>query len=473
MSGTTAYDDVAYPATLFPATHPDHLAAIALLHGLDPPDITRARVLEIAGGDGVGQIALAAAYPEAQFDSFDLSREAVARGVRLADAAGLTNVRIEHGDLLDRAETMAGPYDYVIAHGLYAWVPDAVRAATMRLIGRVLSDRGIAFISYNALPGGHLRRAVRDMLLHHVEGITDPVARVRAAHDCLLAFSRPHDGDRPVLQAMRDVARPMLSKNLGTLFHDELGESYAPQSLSDVVAAAAGHGLRFLNDAGSTMVRDGLPGVLPGGATDDAAVVRAAQVSDYESVAFFHQSLFVRAGCAPARQLDPSVFARLYGASRVQRTGATHFRLGEDPFEVADAQLCDLLEAMATAWPARVPLARIADSPDRAEALVTLYRSEVLTLHSTPVPARMIPGARPCASPVARAQIALGGTTLFTLDHRVVAFEAPGPRAFVALLDGSRDRAELAAAWAGTPYGSEVDVDTALAQIARVPLLVA
>jgi SAM-dependent methyltransferase len=135
----TIYDAVAYPTAVFAQTHPSHLAALAQVHGLSPFDVETARVLEIGCGDGMNLLAMAAAYPRAQFHGFDLAPTVVARGRERAEAAGLTNVRLDVGDIVDAAGSLEGSFDYVIAHGVYAWVPAQVREALMVLIGRVLA----------------------------------------------------------------------------------------------------------------------------------------------------------------------------------------------------------------------------------------------------------------------------------------------------------------------------------------------
>lgn len=463
----TRYDLVQYPAGLYPTTHPNHLAMLARLHGLDAPDPATARVLEVAGGDGANVIAMAAALPEATFYSFDLSAEAVSRGAVLVEAAGLANVRVEVGDVIEAAETMDGPYDYVIVHGLYAWVPEPVRAATLKLVGRVLSPHGVAFISYNALPGGHLRMAVREMLLHEVGDIADPNERVERAREMLADFAAPREGDRPALAGMRQIAEPMLRKNEGSLYHDELSDCYAPAALADVVAAAAAHGLAFLNDAVPAMVYDGMPGR----DMTDEAVVHAAQADDYQVLTFFHQTLFVRPGRAPRRTVDPACFAGLYATTQARRTGPDSFVRGEDSFELGDARLADFLGALADAAPAHLPLASFADSPDHCEALIALYQREIVALHAQPYPASLEPGERPCASPLARAQIGARLRNIYTLDHRILGFVEPGPRAFLSMLDGTRDRDALAALWAQTDYGTQISVDDALAQLARAGMI--
>ena len=62
---------------------------------------------------------------------------------------------------LTKAGSDLGKFDYIIAHGVYSWVPASVQAKIMELCQANLSPRGIAYISYNAYPGNHLRDLVR------------------------------------------------------------------------------------------------------------------------------------------------------------------------------------------------------------------------------------------------------------------------------------------------------------------------
>ena len=61
--------------------------------------------------------------------------------------------------------------------------------------------------------------------------------------------------------------------------------------------------------------------------------------------------------------------------------------------------------------------------------------------------------------------------TVYALDHRTIVMDEPAPRALLMLLDGSRDRATLAAAWEATGYASEIDLDQALRRLADLSLL--
>src|SRR6202167_3563336 len=110
----------------YPNTHPDRLAAMAILHGLSPVPVDHCRVLEIGCNEGANLIPMAYAIPSSEFVGIDLARLPVERGQRRIRELGLTNVRIFEGDLLEVGAEL-GQFDYIIAHGVYAWVPDNVR----------------------------------------------------------------------------------------------------------------------------------------------------------------------------------------------------------------------------------------------------------------------------------------------------------------------------------------------------------
>src|ERR1700722_11367903 len=150
----TPDDETAYPTTAFRQTHPDRLATHAALFGLPFAPVAACRVLDIGCGDGANITPMAVAYPGSRFVGFDLSERAIERGREIIDALKLPNVRLETQDLAT-ADFGAGRFDYVIAHGLYSWVPDSARGGLMASIRHHLGPHGIAFVSHNALPGGH------------------------------------------------------------------------------------------------------------------------------------------------------------------------------------------------------------------------------------------------------------------------------------------------------------------------------
>ena len=101
-----------------------------------------------------------------------------------------------------------------------------------------------------------------------------------------------------------------------------------------------------------------------------------------------------------------------------------------------------------------------------AALVLELYRRGMVDLHTqTGVAVRA--GERPLASPLARYEAAHRSPLVTTLDHRALSADEPAWVDFLLLLDGTRDRAALAA-------DSGLDatqVEERLERIARLALL--
>src|SRR5213593_3765074 len=122
----TAYDQTWYPSYTHPQTHPDQLATKATLFGLTPAPAAACRMLELGCGDGTNLASIALSLPQSQFVGLDLASTAIARGQEMTRAMGLQNITLHCGSVLDVGPDF-GQFDYIVAHGLYSWVPAAVR----------------------------------------------------------------------------------------------------------------------------------------------------------------------------------------------------------------------------------------------------------------------------------------------------------------------------------------------------------
>lgn len=461
-----AYDRLRYPSGVFDQTHPERMAAVAHLHGLSAPPVDTARVLEMGGGDGLNLLAMAATLPHATFRSTDIAGGPVAEGAALAAAAGLSNARVEVADVLDLAAQGTGTYDYIIAHGVYAWVPDAVRRGVMAAIGRLLAPDGIAFVSYNAEPGGRIRGILRDVALAGLDHDLPRQERVARGRATLEDFARFRSNDSPLMRGLRDHAAMLLRRAPAELAHDELGLCFAPQAFASVVAEAEAAGLAYLNDVDRGMVEDGMPDPAP---ADHAAFIRGIQAEDHASLRFFRTSLFVRAGRAIDRRFDPRRLDGLWLASQARRTGPRQFTLDTGTIEIGDERTCAVLEHAAAAFPLRLEIAPLALVAEQLEALARLADAGVCRLHSRQVPG-VLDSDRPRSSALARAQIARGDERVARLDQRGTALD-PSARALVAMLDGEQDRAQLAQRWAALPAAAEFPFDQAILALGRQALL--
>ncbi|MFO1385289.1 MAG: class I SAM-dependent methyltransferase [Chitinivorax sp.] len=83
----------------------------------------------------------------------DFMAEHIDVSCNLAERAGINNA---HFYQLSFAQALAEdfePFDYIVAHGVYTWVSADVRAEVTTFIQRYLKPGGLAYISYNTMPG--------------------------------------------------------------------------------------------------------------------------------------------------------------------------------------------------------------------------------------------------------------------------------------------------------------------------------
>lgn len=473
---TTSYDEVDYPSYAFRQTHPERLACLAHQFGIAHAPATRCRVLDIGAGDGGNIIPMAYQLPEARFVGFDLAGAPVDRGRGLIEAIGLENIELRQGDILD-IDLGPEPFDYIISHGVYAWTPEPVREGLLALIGRALAPDGLAVVSYNVLPGCRVRQVVRDLLLYRLRNVQGARGRMEAAIDCLedVVATFPKDDAFSVLVA--NHARKLLERPAEVLAHDELGEDYHPVHLHEFLGAAARYDLTYLTDA---LGEESGEGFLPPHALDDPAfdVVDFAQRQDFREGRGFRYSVLMRAGRPLDRKPDPSRLFDLHACAPIQ--GAAEpgtFNVSRAQFEVKDPVLLSAVEAMAAAWPNTVAVRDLVSDPEHAAPLQRMFWAGLIDLQTTPAVFADGTGPRPEASAVARRQAAAGWTRLTCLNHGTVEVTDPFSLAFIAGLDGSRTRDEIARDIA-PKLGVDVDnargqLDGQLRVMAKMPLLVA
>src|SRR5208282_3828660 len=193
-SFASSYDQIPYPARPFAETHPDRLAAIGMLFGMQVPPIDHCRVLELGCARGGNLIPMAEQLPGSQFIGIDLSPVQIAEARGLAEDAGLKNAQFHCMDILDFGAAF-GEFDYIICHGVFSWVSRQVQDKILEICASRLMPQGVAYVSYNTYPAWHTRGMIRDMMCYHVSHVTDSQARIREARSLLefLVQSTPED----------------------------------------------------------------------------------------------------------------------------------------------------------------------------------------------------------------------------------------------------------------------------------------
>lgn len=466
-----AYDRYPYDSLAYDVTHPARTEALARLHGLDPAPTDACRVLEIGCGQGGNLLAMAALLPGSRFVGVDRSAVQIAAARRDTAAIGATNVRFEAVDLREVPDAW-GPFDRVICHGVYSWVPADVARALLELTARVLAPQGVAYLSFNTLPGWHARGLLRDLLRRRVPP-GEPAAMVRAAR-AELDLLREHAAAGE-LTAWLNRELDLLAQLSGSyLYFEHLVDDNHPAYLTDVVAAAEAAGLAYLADAD---VNRHLTSVLALGGTPPPGGWAAQRLADEQrrdelGLRCFRRSLLCRAADPPSAPDDP---ARLSGAwitsdlvpdpadpadappDAEHRFVGANDRVVSSTNPVATAALGVLAGARPGACHLDTLTAAVTDHlRDRAEVAVPepaavhavvldlVLRGELVAGWSPPPVTAVLP-ERPTASRLVRWQ-ALQGEPLVTTPAHGVQRVDQLDRVLLAAMDGRTDRAGLEAA---------------------------
>ncbi|MBL8784259.1 MAG: class I SAM-dependent methyltransferase [Deltaproteobacteria bacterium] len=320
--GETSYDQVPYAGYAYWFTHPDHLALMGHLRGLSTARGPKARYLELGCGDGGNLLSLAAALPETTFVGIDLSATHIAAAHAMTETLGLRNVSFARADLRD-FDPGPEPFDFIVAHGVYSWIPSDARDALLAVIGRSLAPHGVALVSYNTSPGQHDLEPVRRLMRFHTAPLKDPAAKIRQARSIGQTWLRHMRETEPETRgAIATRIGDILAQTSDQMMrHDWLSEEEAPILFKDFVAHAQRHGLGYLDNALAAAQR-------PENLDDEAREllvkladpVRQQQYLDFFENTRFRVTLLAHAAALEQRvaSFEPARFGELEIESRIQ-----------------------------------------------------------------------------------------------------------------------------------------------------------
>lgn len=232
------YQNQVYPPMSHPLSDPAMSAVAARIGGLETANPRRARILEIGCCSGHNLIPLAMRWPGSEFVGIDLAERSIDEARERAALAGVKNVFFLAADLTT-FEPDGGPFDFIIAHGFFSWVPDEVKAALLVFCRQHLAPAGIATISFNLESGWKARWPV--------------IAKVRAIQQAgggdvisslVLLKSLIGEGDPE-----RSIIDDMLAKGAAILAFDDFGPVNDAWPLDRFAQAAANAGLRWLGES--------------------------------------------------------------------------------------------------------------------------------------------------------------------------------------------------------------------------------
>jgi len=463
-----SYDDLPYDSVPITDTHPDALRAIARLFGVAARPADACRVLELGCAGGGNLIPMAYYLPGSAFVGIDLARRHVEEAASLIGELGLGNVRVLHRSVTDDLADL-GEFDYVIAHGLYSWVPRAVQDRVLAVCAQQLAPDGIAYVSYNTLPGWHARAMLRDMLLAYCDEAARASVRLGQAH-ALFDLLEPALALQGTAEAQGLAAEIAYLRRAPAsyVYHEYLEQTNEPLWFAEFMARARDAGLDYLADAEfSTMLPAPLGEAAARGLAGLDERIKVEQLMDYARLRKFRRSLLVRRGVAMHGMPDLDACDGL--AFHADLASEEEIDLASDAaqaFRLATGGECRIAHPLAKAaamtlalrypdslgWPqllvaARALVAEHGDARFLGEAAacrdewLDLAAHQCVRISAEAHAFHVDLPARPAAHALARAQ-AVRGRVLASVRHTAVELDEFGAH-LVRNLDGRRTLDEL------------------------------
>ena len=465
----TSYDEVPYESWSFPQTHPDRLATLAALFGMNPAPVEQCRVLELGCASGGNLIPMAQTLPDSRFIGIDLSARQIADGREVIQALGLTNIELRQLSIADVGPEL-GEFDYIISHGVYSWVPDAVQEQMLAIGERQLAPDGVAYLSYNTYPGWRMRGMIRDMMQYHAR-MFEPPQRVPQARGLLdfLAQSVPTENN-PYGILLKQELEMLRRQSDSYLFHEHLEEVNEPLYFHQFVERAAARRLQYLAEADfSTMLASNFaPQVAETLRRVAPDIIRMEQYMDFLRNRTFRQTLLVHADRKLRRDLNYQHLSGLLVASPARPVAekpdlasptAEQFRAPngatlQSPNPITKSAMALLAER----WPQALPFAELRaaargrlqplhiqdaasvalDAQVLGMELLQCYTVGLIELRTWQPAFAIRASERPLASPLARWQ-ARRGPRATNLRHETTDLNEFS-RHLLPLLDGEHDR---------------------------------
>jgi len=367
----TPYDQVPYASFPYAQSHPNRLATVATLMGMQPAAIERCRVLELGCASGGNLIPMAAYLPESQFLGVDLSQRQIADGQRTIETLGLKNIELRNQSILDVAPDW-GKFDYIVCHGVWSWVPAEVRDKILSICRDNLAPQGVAYISYNCFPGWQMRGAIRDMMLFHArkyETPRDKVGHSRALLDFMVRAC--HNEKDPYGVFLKSELELLKDKADSYMLHDHLEPVNQPMYFFEFAEQVAGHDLQYLAEADFAMMRADpfspeVQNILQQLAGN---IVEREQYLDFLRNRMFRQTLLCHKEVALDSRLNAARLESLFvltdlkpaAADSTEKNGETKFASPRGTISTKDPQLSAAFEILAETWPEPIRVGELSD----------------------------------------------------------------------------------------------------------------
>lgn len=312
------YDEVPYESYPYSQSYPGHISAIGKLFGMATPKLETARILELGCAAGGNILPFAVKYPKSKCVGIDLSQVQIDHAKKQVEMLGIKNMEFKCASITDVNEKM-GKFDYIVCHGVISWVPGPVREAIFDICGKMLSDNGIAYVSYNTLPGWNMVRSIRDMMLYHSKMFSNTADKVQQSR-LLLEFVKDslEKSETPYAQMLKHEATLLAQQPDHYLRHDHLEETNKQFYFNEFMEEASKRSMQYLGDASiSSMFLGNFPAKVVEKLQTINDIVRTEQYMDFINNRRFRSTLLCKNGVKLNRSLKADDIKDFYLSCKV------------------------------------------------------------------------------------------------------------------------------------------------------------
>jgi methyltransferase-like protein len=357
----TSYDEVPYRSVAFPQTHPCRIGALAALMGLEPAAVGTSRILEIGCASGGNIIPMADQYPQARCLGIDLSSRQVSDGERIIGEARLSNIVLRACDVT-QFEPEPGAFDYIICHGVFSWVEPRVQEQILKVCQLGLAPHGVALISYNALPGWHLRGVIRGIMKWRADQFESVTEKLAQSREMLNFVSGVLASDSsPYGTWIRSEVEAVSRAEDSYIFHEHLEDTNRPFYFTEFIQLAGQYQLKYVAEADfGSMSLDGFSDVVSAAIRSSTrSLIETEQLVDFLRQRMFRQTILAKSDAPLHRGKSVERAQTLWWSSNATPENAkpltdpepTVYRRGPSQLRTAEPIVRAAMDVLRDSWP--------------------------------------------------------------------------------------------------------------------------
>ena len=243
--------DMAYTSGYYADLNPMKIRLSLLNAGIVAPEITAS--CELGFGQGVSSNIHAAAQARCRLwgTDFNPSHAGFAQAGAAASGSGAQLFDQSFAEFCGRSDLP--DFDFIALHGVWSWTSAQNRSVIVDFIRRKLKVGGIAYISYNALPGGSTFEPVRHLLARYASTLAAPGAGMQSRIDSSMAFVDKLIAANPAYTRLNpqlaERVEAMKSHPTSYLAHEYFNRDWQPMHFADVAEAVAPAKLDYAGSA--------------------------------------------------------------------------------------------------------------------------------------------------------------------------------------------------------------------------------